>query len=137
MITVKLQIEIEASTEADVAGEPVFRQYAKSIRDFLEDCDIAGFNVIDFDLPFLEVEFQWTGVDFSRQDRQLVDSMIIFHMKEPCDLKAAYLKYCDMETDPNNAAVAKEYQEKIYYFCSTACHDKFNAEPEKYIEKET
>ncbi len=48
---------IHGITDADVAEEPFFRQYAKSIRDFLENCDIAGFNVIKFDLPCLEAEF--------------------------------------------------------------------------------
>jgi len=37
---------IHGITDDDVAHEPEFRQYAKSIRDFLNDCDIAGFNVI-------------------------------------------------------------------------------------------
>ncbi|GAI18136.1 unnamed protein product, partial [marine sediment metagenome] len=56
-------------TDADVAGEPAFRQYAKSVRDFLEGCDIAGFNVIKFDLPCLEAEFARANVEFSRQGR--------------------------------------------------------------------
>ena len=90
---------IHGITDADVIGEPAFRQYAQSIRDFLEDCDIAGFNVIGFDLPFLEAEFQRAGVEFSRKDHQLVDSMVIFHMKEPRDLEAAYLKYCGRELE--------------------------------------
>jgi Cu+-exporting ATPase len=39
---------------------------------------------------------------------------------------------CGMEIDPNNAAAQMDYQGKTYYFCSSACHDKFMAEPEKY-----
>ncbi len=39
---------------------------------------------------------------------------------------------CGMEIDPNSATANEEYQGKTYYFCSTACHDKFKAEPEKY-----
>lgn len=39
---------------------------------------------------------------------------------------------CGMDVDPNNAAASYEYQGKTYYFCSTVCHDKFKAEPEKY-----
>jgi Cu+-exporting ATPase len=39
---------------------------------------------------------------------------------------------CGMEIDPNNAAAQMDYRGKTYYFCSTACHDKFMAEPEKY-----
>ena len=93
-------------TDADVAGEPEFRQYAKSVCDFLDGCDISGFNVIKFDLPFLETEFARAGVDFSRKGRHLVDSMVIFHQRERRDLEAAYRKYCGGEMD--NAHCAEE-----------------------------
>jgi len=88
---------IHGITDADVENEPMFRQYAKSIRDFLEDCDISGFNVIRFDLPCLEAEFARADVDFSRQGRYLVDSQVIFHKREPRNLEAAYRKYCGAE----------------------------------------
>jgi len=94
-------------TDADVAEEPAFRQYAKSVRDFLEGCDIAGFNVIKFDLPCLEAEFARAGVEFSRKDRHLVDSMVIFHQRERRDLEAAYRKYCGGR-EMENAHCAKE-----------------------------
>jgi len=93
-------------TDADVVEESAFRQYAKSVRDFLEGCDIAGFNVIKFDLPCLEAEFARAGVEFSRKGRYLVDSMVIFHQRERRDLEAAYRKYCGKEME--NAHCAKE-----------------------------
>ncbi len=40
---------------------------------------------------------------------------------------------CGMEIDPKSAATTTEYKGEIYYFCSTACQEKFKAEPEKYI----
>jgi DNA polymerase-3 subunit epsilon len=95
---------IHGITDADVAGEPKFSQYAKSIRDFLDGCDIAGFNVIRFDLPFLEAEFKRAGVEFSRKERQLVDSQIIFHKLEPRDLAAAHVKYCGEEMETTHTA---------------------------------
>jgi len=85
---------IHGITDADMAGEPMFQQYAKSVRDFLEGCDIAGFNVIKFDLPCLEAEFARANVEFSRRGRQLVDSKVIYHQRDPRDLQAAYQKYC-------------------------------------------
>ena len=95
---------IHGITDADVTHEPTFLQYAKSIKDFLEGCDIAGFNVIKFDLPFLETEFKRAGVDFSRQNRKLVDSQILYHLLEPRDLKSAYIKYCGKEMDTTHTA---------------------------------
>ena len=88
---------IHGITDEDVASKPQFGQYAKSIRNFLEGCDIAGFNVIRFDLPFLEAEFARANVGFSRQGRYLIDSQIIYHQRDPRDLQAAYQKYCGKE----------------------------------------
>jgi len=97
---------VHGITDADVANLPAFRQYAKGVGDFLEGCDIAGFNVIKFDLLCLEAEFARANVEFSRQGRHLVDSMVIFHQREPRDLEAAYRKYCDGEME--NAHHAEE-----------------------------
>jgi DNA polymerase-3 subunit epsilon len=97
-------ITIHGITDDDVIHEPKFLQYAKSIRDFLDGCDIAGFNVIKFDLPFLEAEFKRAGVDFSRQNRELVDSQVLYHLMEPRDLKTAYLKYCGREMEITHTA---------------------------------
>lgn len=97
---------IHGINDEDVANEPKFRQYAKGIRDFLEGCDIAGFNVIKFDLPFLETELARAGVEFSRQGRYLVDSQVIYHQRDPRNLEAAYQKYCSKEME--NAHKAEE-----------------------------
>jgi Cu+-exporting ATPase len=40
---------------------------------------------------------------------------------------------CGMDIDPNTTTAAEDYQGKTYHFCSTVCHDKFKAEPEKYM----
>ncbi|MFC1901866.1 exonuclease domain-containing protein [Chloroflexota bacterium] len=90
-------------TNSDLKGEPTFRQLAKGICEFLEGCDLSGFNILEFDLPLLEHEFERAGIEFSRDNRQIADSMAIFHMREPYDsdnprnLKAAYQKYCGKE----------------------------------------
>jgi DNA polymerase-3 subunit epsilon len=97
-------IAIHGITDADVAYEPKFQQYAKSIRDFLDGCDIAGFNVIKFDLPFLEAEFKRAGIEFSRKNRHLVDVQVLYHLLEPRDLNAAHLKYCGREMEINHTA---------------------------------
>jgi len=103
-------VAIHGITDADVVDEPVFRQYAKGVCEFLDGYDISGFNVITFDLPFLEAELERAGVDFSREDRQLVDVMVIYHQKEPREpgkprnLKTAYFKYCGKELEDAHGA---------------------------------
>jgi len=42
---------------------------------------------------------------------------------------------CGMDIDPNTADSQMEHQGKTYHFCSSACHDKFMAEPEKYASQ--
>ena len=87
----------------DVEAEPTFRELAEGICDFIGGCDLSGFNILGFDLPLLEIEFKRAGVDFSRDGRQIVDSMAIFHMREARDpqnsrtLGAAYMKFCGKE----------------------------------------
>jgi Cu+-exporting ATPase len=39
-----------------------------------------------------------------------------------------------MEVNPASAAAQSEYQGQTFYFCSSACQRKFDADPEKYID---
>ena len=81
---------IHGITDQDVADKPKFRQYASSLREFLEGCDLAGFGVKRFDLPMLEAEFKRAGVEFSRAGRRILDAQVIYHNLETRDLAAAY-----------------------------------------------
>jgi DNA polymerase-3 subunit epsilon len=85
---------VHGITDADVASEPAFASYARSLSRFLADCDIAGFGVARFDLPMLEAEFRRAGIEFSRKGRAVIDAMAIFHAKEPRNLEAAVQFYC-------------------------------------------
>ena len=40
---------------------------------------------------------------------------------------------CGMTVDPAQAAARREHQDRTYYFCSAACADQFDAEPEAYV----
>lgn len=96
--------DIHGITDADVEHEPKFQQYAKSLENFLDDCDLAGFNLIKYDLPCLEAEFKRAGVEFSRNNRKLIDIQVLYHLLEPRDLNAAYLKYCGKEMEKRHTA---------------------------------
>ncbi|MFC1899780.1 exonuclease domain-containing protein [Chloroflexota bacterium] len=94
---------VHGITNADLEEEPTFRQLAKGICEFMDGCDLSGFNILDFDLPLLENEFKRAGIEFSRDNRQIIDTMTIYHKKVPYDpnvkrnLEAAYLFYCNKE----------------------------------------
>lgn len=44
---------------------------------------------------------------------------------------------CGMTVDPKSAAGSHTYQGTAYYFCSTHCVDKFQADPERFLTKKT
>ncbi len=79
----------------DVQGKPTFKDLAADIYRLLEGCDLAGYNVIRFDLPMLIEEFLRASINFDVSTRRVVDAQRIFHKKEPRDLKAALAFYCD------------------------------------------
>lgn len=41
---------------------------------------------------------------------------------------------CGMQVDPAKAAGSSEYQGKKYYFCSSACKTKFDANPAQFAK---
>ena len=88
---------IHGITNADVENEPTFRQVAKSLNEWLKDCDLSGYNSNKFDVPMLIEEFLRCDIDFSLKNRNLVDVQNIFHKMEPRTLKAAYKFYCGKE----------------------------------------
>lgn len=88
---------IHGITNADVQNEPTFTQVAKSLNEWLKDCDLSGYNSNKFDVPMLIEEFLRCDIDFSLKNRNLVDVQNIFHKMEPRTLKAAYKFYCGKE----------------------------------------
>lgn len=97
---------VHGISDEDVAGEPKFRQLAKSMAAWMEGCDIAGYNSLKFDIPMLAEEFLRAGVDFDFRKRKLVDVQNIFHKKEQRTLKAAYRFYCDKDLEQAHSAEA-------------------------------
>jgi len=41
----------------DIKDKPTFKEVAKTIAQFMEGCDFAGFNSNRFDIPLLAEEF--------------------------------------------------------------------------------
>jgi DNA polymerase-3 subunit epsilon len=85
---------IHGITDQDVKDAPKFSEVAHELLQFLDNCDLAGFNSNHFDIPLLAEEFFRAGVDFDLKGRRFVDIQNIFHKMEPRNLKAAYKFYC-------------------------------------------
>lgn len=93
-------------TNEDVAGEPTFKQIAKSLLAFFADSDIAGFNSNRFDIPLLLEEFNRVGLSMDMSSIKFVDVQTIFHKMEPRNLTAAYRFYCGKDLTEAHSASA-------------------------------
>lgn len=92
--------------DEDVKDEPTFSQIAKSLAQYLEGCDLSGFNCLGFDVPMLVEEFLRANVEFETDNRKIVDAQKIFHLMEKRNLTAAYKFYCDKELTNAHSALA-------------------------------
>lgn len=98
---------VHGITDDDVKDENPFIKYAKSLNACFQDCDVAGYNCIRFDVPILVEEFLRSGVGspFNKNTRFL-DAMRIFHEMEKRDLSAALKFYCNKELQNAHSAEA-------------------------------
>jgi DNA polymerase-3 subunit epsilon len=95
---------IHGISDADVAKAPVFAAVADEVFGVFEGCDLAGYNIIRFDVPLLAEEFARIGMTFSVEGRRILDAQRIFHRREPRDLSAALAFYCgEMHVDAHGA----------------------------------
>ncbi|MEI6123873.1 MAG: exonuclease domain-containing protein [Bacteroidota bacterium] len=87
-------IAIHGITNDDVKDCPTFVQVANQLNQFLDNCDMGGYNSNKYDIPLLVEEFLRAGIEFNLNGRRFVDVQNIFHRMEPRTLKAAYKFYC-------------------------------------------
>ena len=83
--------------DKDVVDAPTFKDLAKQFYQFLQNCDLGGYNSNKFDIPLLAEEFLRVDLDFDLKGRNLVDVQNIFHQMEQRTLKAAYKFYCEKD----------------------------------------
>ncbi len=96
---------IHGITDEMVKDQPTFKHYSKEIHNFIEGCDLGGYNIDKFDLPLLVEEFIRSGIDVSSFVKvKTVDVQTIFFKKEPRDLSSALKFYCNK--DHGNAHTA-------------------------------
>ncbi|PID94537.1 MAG: DNA polymerase III subunit epsilon [Bacteroidetes bacterium] len=97
---------IHGISNEDVADKPTFKQVAADLNNFLRNCDLAGYNILRFDLPLLMEEFLRADLDFSIKNRRMVDVQNIFHKMEQRTLTAAYQFYCGKQLEGAHSAEA-------------------------------
>ena len=113
---------VHGITDEMVRQAPTFKQAANEIRQFLEQCDIAGYNSNRFDIPMLAEEFLRAGLDLDIRNRKLIDVQKIFHMMEQRTLSAAYKFYCNKNLEAAHSAEAD----------ATATYEVLEAQLQRY-----
>ena len=125
------EIEIPASTTAlngitneKVKGQPNFKTSAQKLVDFLGDCDLAGFNLTNFDLKFLLEEFGRAGIPFNITDKKILDLSKVYNAMEPRDLPAAYQFYCNKPIEKFRNTSQKEIE--VFMEIAAVMMNKYN-----------
>lgn len=93
--------EIHGIYDKDVKDAPTFGEAARHISEFIKGCDLAGYNILKYDMPLLMEEFLRINMEPDLRGVKMIDVQNIFHKMEPRTLRAAHRFYCG--TDIENA----------------------------------
>jgi DNA polymerase III subunit epsilon len=96
--------DIHGITDEMVKDAPTFKQAGNEIKQFLESCDLGGYNSNRFDIPVLMEEFLRAEMEVDLSDRRMIDVQHIFYQMEPRTLTAAYKFYCAKELENAHSA---------------------------------
>ena len=108
-------VKVHGITDEMVAKEPRFSEKVSEIVDFFTGCDLAGYNIIRFDVPLLVEELLRNGVkEIPFDGAKYVDSLAIWHKMEPRSLSDA-VRYFTGEThdDAHSAEADVEATMKV------------------------
>ena len=101
----KAASEVHKITDEMVKDAPRFSQLAKALHAQMTHVDLAGFNITNFDIPFLAEEFARCQLEWPLNIGNVYDGCGIFKNMERKRLSDAMKFYCGKEIeDAHNAA---------------------------------
>ncbi|MCH7413916.1 3'-5' exonuclease [Belliella sp. R4-6] len=112
--------------DKDIKDAPTFKEASQELHQFFVGADLAGFNVLKYDIPLLVEEFLRAGIDFDIEKRNLLDAQKIFHLMEKRNLSSAYKFYCGKTLENAHSAEAD----------TIATYEVFKAQIERYNGEE-
>ena len=92
-----LNSEIHGITDDDVKDCPTFSAMAKQILVEMTGCDLAGFNIVGFDIPILQAEFSRCGFNFDISNVRIIDAYRAYKKLNPSTLSNVYKQYTGFE----------------------------------------
>lgn len=96
---------VHGITDDIVRNKPKLADFVELIKEFLDGCDLSGYNVNRFDLPFLQKEMERNNCPLDVSDTKVIDAQVIFHKMEQRTLAAAYKFYCGQEHEDAHDAM--------------------------------
>ena len=97
--------DIHGIYDEDVQDSPTFEEVSENIENFIEGCDLAGYNIRKFDIPLLQNEFDRCETDIDLYEVYQIDIMKICHKMEQRNLSWALNYYCGESHDNAHAAL--------------------------------
>lgn len=94
-------IDVHGTANEKVKDCPTFKQLAKGLFEFIQGCDVGGYNIKNFDNPLLAEEFYRCGIVWPEPGTRFVDACTIFKKRHSRTLEAAYEFYTGKQ--PMNA----------------------------------
>lgn len=99
-------IQVHGITNEMLKNEPPFSAYAASMFEFFQGCDVGGYNMILFDIPFLREEFLRCGFDWHplRDGARMVDVYKLICLAMPRKLEDVFnMFFPDQELQAHDA----------------------------------
>lgn len=81
--------ELTGISNSDLETAMPFEHYAGSLLEFFSGCDLAGYNIRNYDAPLLWESFYRAGIQWTIGQREILDVMEIFFRFEPRSLDGA------------------------------------------------
>jgi DNA polymerase-3 subunit epsilon len=106
----------------DLEFEPKFKDIAKEVYDFINGCDLGGYNCKRFDVPLLVEEFIRVKIFYNPRNITIYDSFEIYSKLEPRTLEATYKRFTGKTLDNAHSADAdieatiEVFEKQIEYF---------------------
>lgn len=87
-------VDLIGITNEQLVDKLPFKYVAHQLMEFMDGCDLLGYNLLRFDVPLLAEEFARLEIDFPTPGTRIYDAQTIFHQYHPRTLTAALQEYC-------------------------------------------
>ena len=85
--------KVHGITDEMVQGKPPFEYFVRSLHEYMNGCDLAGFGIGQFDITFLWEHFYRAGIEWRIKGLKIYDGAVVMKRKEERTLSAASRMY--------------------------------------------